>query len=156
MEAGEAVPAGRRPLMARARQGAVGEEQREVKAAVSAAACGLLVTFTFLYIVFFFLCPPFFSPLHPSPSGSLFLVRRVWSTCPVRSGCASWGCLAWRKEAQGGTLLFSTAAWKELVAGWGTVPSPRQPETGERTWPRAAPGEVQVGQQEGFVLRRGD
>ncbi|XP_064289709.1 serine/threonine-protein phosphatase 4 regulatory subunit 1 isoform X2 [Passer domesticus] len=38
MEAGEALPAGRRPLMARARQGAGGEEQEEAKAAASAAA----------------------------------------------------------------------------------------------------------------------
>lgn len=70
MEAGEAVPAGRRPLMARARQGAVGEEQREVKAAVSAAACGLLVTFTFLYIVYFF-CVPHPSPLSTPPPQAL-------------------------------------------------------------------------------------
>lgn len=52
--------------------------------------------------------------------------------------------------------MISTTAWKEAVAGWGSVSSPRLPETGERTWPQAVPGEVQVGQQEGLVLRKGD
>uniref|UniRef100_A0A8C0U2N4 Serine/threonine-protein phosphatase 4 regulatory subunit 1 n=1 Tax=Cyanistes caeruleus TaxID=156563 RepID=A0A8C0U2N4_CYACU len=41
MEAGEALPEGRRSLMARARRGAGGEEQEEAKAATSAAAFGV-------------------------------------------------------------------------------------------------------------------
>lgn len=42
------------------------------------------------------------------------------------------------------------------MAGWGSISSPRQPRTGERTWPQAAPREVQVEHREGFVLRKGD
>lgn len=37
------------------------------------------------------------------------------------------------------------------MAGWGSISSPRQPETGERT-----PGEGQAEHQEGFVLKKGD
>lgn len=109
MEAGEALLAGRRPLMAWARRGAAGEEQ-DFRAVASAAACGSLVSFSVFCTSF--LCPPSTPP--PQALSSLW---RVWSTCPVRSRCGSWGCLACRKEAQGGTLLLFAALFAAVAGG---------------------------------------
>lgn len=37
----------------------------------------------------------------------------------------SWGCLAWRKEGSGETLLCFTMTLKEVVSRWGSGSSPR-------------------------------
>ena len=84
----------------------------------------------------------FLSPI-PTPdsrTGSALPRRREWATTQLAWAGAGWagpgrgwgngGCLAWRKGGWGETLPLSTTTWKEVVARWVSVSSPRELVTG--------------------------
>lgn len=155
MEAGKALPAGRRPftvrarrpLTARAQRGAGGEEQAEAKAAASAAASGLLFPFISLFCISFFFVSPILPSLHPSPSGSLLLVKGL-----EHMSCEELGLFSLEKR---GSRRDLTALDISLSRGCGRVGVGLFcEESSDRREDMAAPGQVRVGHQEGLVFRR--